>query len=1006
MSVNPTNMIRFLFILASILTTQLASGQEPEAITQKSPLHLKVDPMIGTGGHGHTYPGATSPFGMVQLSPDTRLDGWDGCGGYHNSDSVIYGFSHTHLQGTGVSDYGDVLLMPCTQFAGGQEAWRDRYKSRFNKETEQAHAGYYSVVLEDQNLRAQLTTTERVGVHKYSLNSSDTLTLIVDLQHRDKLIHYSIYPLDDSTIVGHRLSENWAEEQHVYFAMRFDKKFDWRDQLSEVKATGFDDAGNMTDQEMEFVPVFAVDFGVVTDLTVRVALSFCDIEGAVKNLESEAPHSDFEKYKIINQARWDKQLSRIIVNDPDMDKQVVFYTSLYHACTVPNVASDVDGRYRGTDLQVHQLGEDDGLHYTVFSLWDTFRSLHPLLSWIEPGRTRDFVRTMLRMYEEGGQLPVWELAANYTGCMIGYHSVPVISDAKAWGISGFDEELALEAMVQAADSAHLGLDVYAELGYIPSERESEGTSKTLEYCYDDACIAQFASSLGTAEADSISERFRLRALSWRNILHPESNFIQPKRAGAWTPDFDPTEVNFNYTEANGWQYTFFAPHDISGLKSLSTSTAPFSTLIENQFSAPSATSGRDQPDITGLIGQYAHGNEPSHHVAYLQAYTGNQWRTLELVDEIINTLYTSEPDGICGNEDCGQMSAWYVLSSLGLYPVAPGASGNSSQLVIGAPQFETVVVSPAQSPSRELNRPLMITVRGDGDYIESANGEMRSWRSYDEIIKGGVLAFEMTNISKNGFGMLDEDLPTQYIDDTGFTPVPAFEAPRTFQGNKTVVRLMHLDSEAEIFWRAGKEGVWSKYMKKIWVNKNVELYAYAVADGLSSKIVKHEIVKIDHDWTVEYATPYSHQYAASGPNTLVDGLYGGDEYRTGDWQGFYATTMQATIDLGESFDIEGMSLGCVQDIRPWIWLPESVDFFVSQDGVNFSLFNHVEHDVAEDDYEKQVFRFTTEIKSEGIISARYVRVITNPRGIIPEWHLGAGFDRWTFVDEWNISFVK
>ncbi|MDG2363746.1 MAG: GH92 family glycosyl hydrolase, partial [Flavobacteriales bacterium] len=630
-------MIRFLFIIASILTSQLASGQELRTITQKSPLHLKVDPMIGTGGHGHTYPGATSPFGMVQLGPDTRLDGWDGCGGYHNSDSVIYGFSHTHLQGTGVSDYGDILLMPCTHFTSGQEAWRDRYKSKFNKETEEAHAGYYSVVLEDQNLRAQLTTTERVGIHKYNLKSADTLTLIVDLQHRDKLIHYSIYPLDDSTIVGHRLSENWAEEQHVYFAMRFDKKFDWRDQLSEVKATGFDNAGNITDQEMEFVPVFAVDFGVVTDLTVRVALSFCDIQGAVKNLESEAPHSDFERYKTTNEARWDKQLSRVIVNDADMDKQVIFYTSLYHSCTVPNVASDVDGRYRGTDLQVHQLGEDDGLHYTVFSLWDTFRSLHPLLSWIEPGRTRDFVRTMLRMYEEGGQLPVWELAANYTGCMIGYHSVPVISDAKAWGISGFDEELALEAMVQAADSAHLGLDVYAELGFIPSERESEGTSKTLEYCYDDACIAQFASSLGNAEADSISERFRIRALSWRNILHPKSSFIQPKRDGAWTPDFDPTEVNFNYTEANGWQYTFFAPHDISGLKSLATRTTPFTTLIENHFSASSATSGRDQPDITGLIGQYAHGNEPSHHVAYLQAYTGNQWRTLEIVDEIINT---------------------------------------------------------------------------------------------------------------------------------------------------------------------------------------------------------------------------------------------------------------------------------------------------------------------------------------------------------------------------------
>lgn len=999
-------MNRFLLIFVCVFLTQLALGQELKSITQASALHLKVDPMIGTGGHGHTYPGATSPFGMVQLSPDTRLDGWDGCGGYHNSDSVIYGFSHTHLQGTGVSDYGDILLMPCTQFASEKDTWRDRYKSKFTKDTEQAHAGYYSVVLEDQNLRAQLTSTERVGIHRYSLNNPDTLTLIVDLQHRDELTHYSIYPLDDSTIVGHRLSNNWAEEQYVYFAMRFDKEFDWRDQLSEVTATGFDTSGNVTDQEMEFVPVFAIDFGVVEDLTVRVALSFCDVEGAVKNLKSEAPHSDFTKYKNRNEERWDEQLSRIRVLDEDMDKQVIFYTSLYHSCTVPNVASDVDGRYRGTDLRVHQLGDREGLHYTVFSLWDTFRSLHPLLSWIEPGRTRDFVRTMLRMYEQGGQLPVWELAANYTGCMIGYHSIPVISDAKAWGIEGFDQELALQAMVQAADSAHLGLDVYAKLGYIPSEQESEATSKTLEYCYDDACIAQFAASIGTPKADTVAERFRLRALSWRNILHPKSHFIQSKRAGAWAPDFDPTEVNFNYTEANGWQYTFFAPHDISGLMSLTTGDDSFSTLIENQFSSTSATSGREQPDITGLIGQYAHGNEPSHHVAYLQAYTGNQWRTHELVDEILNTLYTSKPDGICGNEDCGQMSAWYVLSSLGLYPVAPGSGGNNSQLVIGAPQFATTVVSPAQSSSRKLNRPLIITVRGEGDYILNANGEKRSWRSYDEVIEGGVLAFEMTDEQKNGFGMRDKNIPTQSIDDTGFTPVPAFEAPRTFQAKNAEVELMHLDADADLYWKEGSEGIWSLYKHEFRVDKNVELYAYAVLNGVSSKVVQHDMVKIEHDWIVEYAAPYSHQYTASGPNTLVDGLHGGDEFRTGDWQGFYATPMQATIDLGKPSEIEGMTLGCIQDIRPWIWLPESVDFFVSQDGKTFSLFSHVEHNIAEDSYEKQVFRFNSDIKNASSTTARYVRVVANPRGIIPDWHLGAGFDRWIFVDEWNIRFVK
>ena len=307
-------------------------------------LFHKVDPMIGTGGHGHTYPGATSPFGMVQLSPDTRLDGWDGCGGYHYSDSVIYGFSHTHLQGTGVSDYGDILLMPCTQFASEAQTWKERYKSGFDKSTEYAHAGYYTVGLKDHGIKAELTTSERVGIHKYSLESPDTLTLIIDLEHRDDLINYSIYPLDDSTIVGHRLSKNWAEEQHVYFAIRFNKNFTWSDQMSEIKVINDNTTKEVIEQTMDFVPVFAADFGVIDELTVRVGLSFCDIEGAVGNLNAEAPHNYFERYRWANEKRWEEQLSRIKVNGATEDDQTKFYTSLYHSCTVPNVASDVDGR--------------------------------------------------------------------------------------------------------------------------------------------------------------------------------------------------------------------------------------------------------------------------------------------------------------------------------------------------------------------------------------------------------------------------------------------------------------------------------------------------------------------------------------------------------------------------------------------------------------------------------------------------------------------------------------
>ena len=527
------------FVLLSMLLALTQCGHDSRK------LHEKVNPWIGTGGHGHTYPGATSPFGMVQLSPDTRLEGWDGCGGYHDTDSVIYGFSHTHLQGTGVSDYGDILVMPCTQYRTGT-TWKDKYKSAFDKSSEHGHAGYYSVELKDHNIRAELTSTPRVGIHRYTLDTPDTVSFIVDLAHRDELVHYSIEPRGNRTLVGHRVSQNWAEEQHVYFAMQFDQDFVWGDQLGTMSQMDTLEDGSLQ-QEMTMVPVFVADFGPTSELNVHVALSFCDIEGALANLEAEAQGFDFGQHRSQNEARWDEQLGRIQVEGGSKEENTVFFTSLYHATTVPNLASDVDGRYRGTDLRVHQMDPEEGDHYTVFSLWDTYRALHPLLSWLEPQRSRDMMRSMLRMYKDGGQLPVWELAANYTGCMIGYHSVPAMVDALSWGVDDWDQELALEAMVQAADSMHLGLDAYANLGFIPSNHEHESVSKTLEYAYDDACIARMARHLGQSSLDG---RFSRRAEHWKNLVHPASKFNQPKRQGAWIEGCDPFEVNFNFTEAN------------------------------------------------------------------------------------------------------------------------------------------------------------------------------------------------------------------------------------------------------------------------------------------------------------------------------------------------------------------------------------------------------------------------------------------------------------------------
>jgi predicted alpha-1,2-mannosidase len=962
--------------------------------TSHKDLHKEVNPWIGTGGHGHTYPGATTPFGMVQLSPDTRLEGWDGCGGYHDTDSLIYGFSHTHLQGTGVSDYGDVLVMPCTQYRDGA-TWRDKYKSGFQKSTEHGHAGFYEVTLKDHNIHAELTSTPRVGIHRYTLNEPDTLTWIVDLDHRDDLVHYSIEPRGTRMLVGHRVSKNWAEEQHVYFAMAFDRDFEWGDQLGEITHLDTLDDGTLV-QEMTMVPVFVADFGVLDELNVHVALSFCDIEGAIRNLEAEVQGFDFDAHRAACEALWDEQLGRIQIDGGRPDDRTTFYTALYHATTVPNLANDVDGRYRGTDLNVHQLEESEGNHYTVFSLWDTYRALHPLLAWIEPNRTRDMVRTMLRMYREGGQLPVWELAANYTGCMIGYHSVPVIVDAEQWRIDGWDHDLALEAMVQAADSMHLGLDAYAELGYIPSDHEHESVSKTLEYAFDDACISRYARSHGRPE---LAQRFGRRASSWKNLVNSGSGFIQAKRQGAWVEGFDPREVNFNFTEANGWQYLFAPAHDVAGQKDILGGDEGYLNRLNALFTAPIQTTGRIQPDITGLIGQYAHGNEPSHHVAYLASYAGNPGATAERVTTICRDMYANAPDGLCGNEDCGQMSAWFVWSALGMYPVEPG----SGEVVLGSPMFKRTVIRP--EGALEATE---IRARGLSDaakYItglrwHDAQGTSspvlkRAFVPVSDLTQGGLLELLMASKPNALFGQAPEDRPTSAWKAEGFVTVPGITAPRTFQEASTSFNLDHVDSTATLEWSVDDGLEWNLYEGPVEVEQTTNVLARAIQGNDTSVVVSHRMLKIDHNWQLTLAFPPDNQYSAGGSQALIDGLTGGADYRTGEWQGFWGKDCVATIDLGEVERIERIELRALHEIKPWIWSPRRVLFSASEDGSDFDVVAIVNTSVAEDDAEIQIERFIC----DEAFDTRYVQIEAQGHGPIPEWHLGRGNDRWMFLDE-------
>ena len=620
-----------------------------------------VNPMVGTDGHGHTFPGAIVPFGMIQPSPDTRLDGWDGCSGYHYSDDTIYGFSHTHLSGTGCSDYGDVLLMPVDELQFRElKLWepdmRDSYKRHFKHENETAQAGYYKVTLDENGFpgtTVELTADRRVAYHRYTYTEEGYNGFVIDLKHRDVLLDGNISLTDDGLIVGHRHSSAWNPDQHLYFVICANVPF------KEVKISP-----DSTQACVLLPRTQAVE--------LQVAISGVDIDGAIANLNT-AEYEDFESARQGADSTWEAALGKLKVEGGTKEQKRCFYTALYHCMTSPYLWSDADGRYRGTDNEIHVA--DSGREvYTVFSLWDTYRALHPLLTRIEPERTVDFVYTAMKNFEQGGELPMWELASHETHCMIGYHAIPMIFEAYTQlvkpdsTLAGYTPKQLLDAMVATSNrtEAHRA---YAAQGYLSSEIDNESVSKTLEYAYDDWCIAQMAEF---ADDSAIAAEYWIRCQSWQNIID-SNGFAHPKRNGAWVTPFDPTEVNNHFTEANSWQYSTYVPHDIDAWVKHIGGNDKAIAFLDSLFEGHNTMSGRDQADVTGLIGMYAHGNEPSHHAAWLYTLLGQPEKTEKYVHKILNELYSSKPDGLCGNEDCGQMSAWYVLASLGRYKVCPGS---------------------------------------------------------------------------------------------------------------------------------------------------------------------------------------------------------------------------------------------------------------------------------------------------------------------------------------------
>lgn len=717
-----------------------------------------VNPFIGTGGHGHTFPGATTPYGMVQLSPDTRTDGWDACGGYHYSDHTIRGFSHTHLSGTGIGDLGDVLFMPVVGEAhvqpGAGENPDTGYRARFRHESEQAEPGYYRVHLDDYDVDVELTATPRVGFHRYTFPQNTAPQIVIDLGHT---IHSHQNPetelkvVGDREIAGLKRTQGWAQNHFVYFHAKFNRPFKYK-----LYSGGNEQQGNTVTNRGGTQAVLTFDEGDQETLLAQVAVSAVDYEGARKNLEAEATETDFDTVRQQAHQAWEKQLSRVEVKGGTADDRTIFYTAMYHTAISPNLFSDVDGRYRGMDQQIHH--SDQGPVYTVFSLWDTFRAFHPLLTIADPDRNAAFIRTLLTQYEQGGSLPKWELAGNYTGTMIGYHSVSVIVDAYEKGCRDFDIDKAYEAVVYASNY-HEGepqiasqgardklnpraKKLNAELGFVPSDRENESVSKALEYAYNDWCIAQFAESLGKAED---AEQYRQRAKRYREYYDAETGFMRGRNADrTWKTPFNPKFSEHrrdDYTEGNAWQWTWFVPHDVDGLVDLMGSTESFTTKLDQLFSEDSTIEGENSSaDISGLIGQYAHGNEPSHHVTHLFNFVGQPWKTQALVDQVLHTLYHNDPDGLSGNEDCGQMSAWYLLNAIGFYQVCPGNPTYS----LGRPLFDEVTIhlpSGKQFTVRAKNNSL------ENLYIQSAslNGQPMDspFFTHDEILAGGVLEVVM-----------------------------------------------------------------------------------------------------------------------------------------------------------------------------------------------------------------------------------------------------------------------
>ena len=732
--------MRIHFIPAMLALFTLGACTFSQFSESKTDYTQLVNPFIGTDFTGNTYPGAQAPFGMVQLSPDNGLAGWDRISGYFYPDSTIAGFSHTHLSGTGAGDLYDVLFMPVTlpyKEAQGELG----IHSKFSHQDEEASAGYYRVKLQDYNINVELTATPRCGVQRYTFPKAESMVILnlKKAMNWDFTMDSQIEVVDSCNIRGYRFSEGWARGQKLYFATRFSRPFKSVEMdEAEIKLKG-EKVGTSK------IARFMFDTEEGEQVTIVTALSGVSMEGAVKNLDAEAPHNDFDKYLADAKADWNKQLQRIEVTGGNDDDRVNFYTALYHSMIAPTIYSDVDGQYYGPDKQVHQA--DGWVNYSTFSLWDTFRAAHPLFTYTEPERVGDMVQSFIAFYEQNGRLPVWNFWGSETDMMIGYHAVPVIVDAYMKGIGKFDAEKALEACIATSNiDEYRGIGSYKKNGYIPYNvtdkynSENWSLSRTLEYAFDDFCIAEMAQKMGKTD---IANEYYKRSQNYRNVFNPATGFMQPiDDKGVFQPNFNPDEYTAHICESNAWHYFWSVQHDIKGLVSLTGGQEKFAAKLDSMFTYVPA--GNEELPIfsTGMIGQYAHGNEPSHHVIYLYNKVRQPWKAQKYAAQVMHELYFNAPAGLCGNEDCGQMSAWYVFSAMGFYPVNPV----SGEYEIGTPLFPEMRLNLSNGKTFTVLAP---NVSRENIYIQSVtvNGQPydKSYITHQQIMDGATVEFVMGN---------------------------------------------------------------------------------------------------------------------------------------------------------------------------------------------------------------------------------------------------------------------